>query len=76
MSKKLTARSVVSKKDKGLYADGGGLYLQISKWGTKAWVFRYTNGEHTKKGFLKQFEMGLGSVDSISLAKARDIAVE
>ena len=76
MGGQLTARTVASKKDTGRYADGGGLYLQISKFGTKAWIFRYTTGERTGKGYLKQFEMGLGSYPAISLATARDAVIE
>lgn len=26
----------------GHYRDGNGLYLQVSKWGTKSWVFKFT----------------------------------
>lgn len=76
MGGQLTARSVASKKDTGRYSDGDGLYLQISKFGTKAWIFRYTTGERTEKGYLKQFEMGLGPYPNVSLAGARDIVIE
>jgi integrase len=45
-------------------ADGGGLYLQVSAYGTKSWEFRYQlNGERKC--------VGLGSVDTFSLAEAR-----
>jgi hypothetical protein len=60
---KLTARSVAAATKKGRYADGGGLYLVVSKSGSKSWAFRYTrNG--------KAHEKGLGSAD-LSLADAR-----
>lgn len=51
----------------GHYSDGGGLYLQVSKWGTRSWVFKYTPLGHGKaRG------MGLGPfVEVESLAKAR-----
>ena len=64
---KLTALAVTRKKKPGHYGDGGGLWLQISRSGTKSWVFRYTlNG--------KSREMGLGAVHTVSLAEAREAA--
>lgn len=65
----MTARKVESLAGRGRYADGGGLVLQISRWATKAWVFRYErNG--------RERHMGLGSVDTLSLAEARERARE
>ena len=55
--------------DKGLHADGGGLYLRVSPTGSRAWVFI-----HTKAG--KRSELGLGSANAISLAAARAKASE
>lgn len=63
---RLTARGVQTKKTPGYYADGAGLYLQVSKSGTKSWVFIYM-----LKG--KSREMGLGSVSRVTLAKAREL---
>jgi integrase len=58
----------VSKTDKpGRYSDGGGLYLQVSKWGTKAWLFRYMLDRRPR-------EMGLGSLSAFSLKEARERA--
>ena len=56
----------VNKKDlaPGLYGDGDGLYLQVSKLNTKAWVFRYMIAGTARK-------MGLGSIDRVSLSDAR-----
>src|SRR4029077_13571891 len=51
----------------GYYGDGGGLFLQISRFGTASWVFRYRVA-----GRLR--EMGLGSLDTIGLAYARERA--
>jgi integrase len=51
----------------GRHADGGGLYLQISKWDTKAWLFRYERDGRER-------QMGLGPIDLVSLAEARDRA--
>jgi integrase len=66
---RLSSRAVATLAERGRYADGGGLYLQISAYGTKAWVSRYTlNGESR--------EMGLGSLNTVSLAEAREAARE
>lgn len=64
---KLTAKSVASKKKSGYYLDGNGLYLQISDSGSKSWVLRFM-----LKGRAR--EMGLGSVTTVSLEKARTLA--
>ncbi|MBL6864049.1 MAG: tyrosine-type recombinase/integrase [Rhodospirillales bacterium] len=64
---KLSARRVASERNKGRYADGGGLYLQVQGPSTKSWAFRYTlNG--------KSRQMGLGSVNALSLSEARERA--
>jgi len=49
------------------YYSGGGLFLQISRFGAASWVFRYR-----VRGRLR--EMGLGSLDTIGLADARERA--
>ncbi len=64
---KLTALKVSRLTDTGRYADGGGLYLQVSKWGTKAWVFRYMKDGRSRW-------MGLGDIATFSLKEARDRA--
>jgi len=51
-------------KEPGRYGDGGGLWLQVSKQGTKAWIFRF-------KIAGRERQMGLGSAGSVSLAEAR-----
>lgn len=67
MSGKLTAVEVKKLGKPGRYGDGGGLWLQVSQWGTKAWLFRYAiNG--------KERQMGLGSIDTFTLAEARERA--
>lgn len=64
LSNQLSVLKVKSLKKTGRYADGAGLYLQISKWGTKSWIYRYQlNG--------KRREMGLGSINDFSLVEAR-----
>ena len=47
------------------------MYLQVARSGTKSWLFRYKSPVTAK-----QREMGLGSLNLVSLAAARDIAVE
>ena len=65
---RLNSLKVNSTVKPGYYGDGGGLYLQISQFGTKSWVFRFT--------LHKKREMGLGPVNDISLKKAREISQE
>ena len=67
---KLSPLAVAAKKEAGYYGDGLGLYLQVSKSGSKSWIFRYK--------FAKQsHEIGLGSVsDKNNLARAREKAKE
>jgi integrase len=62
----LTAKGVegMTAENKGYHHDGEGLYLQVSKSGSKSWVFRYKRGG-------KRRDMGLGSYPTVSLAKAR-----
>src|ERR1700716_3322164 len=52
----------------GLHGDGGGLWLQVTPNGRgRSWIFRYRfNG--------RDREMGLGSLDTIGLADAREYA--
>jgi integrase len=58
----------------GMYADGGCLYLQVTptkdgKRFNRSWIFRYR-----VNGRLR--DMGLGSVDTLSLSEARERARE
>jgi integrase len=53
----------------GRYAVGHGAYLQIAAGGTRSWLFRYRVGD-------QQHHMGLGSCDYLSLAEARDRAID
>ena len=41
---KLTARTVSTAKAQGRHSDGGGLYLVITKTGSKQWVLVVTPG--------------------------------
>ena len=57
----------------GMHADGGGLYLQVTKTVAgqlnKSWLFRYSVGGRER-------QMGLGSLTEVKLADARDRAVK
>jgi len=68
-SAKLNALAVQRAKTPGLYGDGAGLYLRVSKSGTKSWAFRYMLNGHAH-------EMGLGSCSLRSLSEARARALE
>lgn len=65
---KLTPLMIKNLDKKG--GDGRGLWLQVSKWGTKSWLFRYMIDGRAR-------EMGLGPVSlqkhdgGVSLAEAR-----
>jgi integrase len=48
-----------------MIADGRGLYLRTTISGAKGWIFRYQIAG-------QRHDMGLGSIDDISLAEARD----
>lgn len=61
---KLTPFTIRNATKAGYYGDGLGLWLQVSKWGSKSWVFRYE-----RQG--KRRELGLGPVHTFSLAEAR-----
>lgn len=54
-------------KEPGRHADGGNLYLNVTKSGARSWVFLY-------KLAGRQREMGLGSALDVNLAKARVLA--
>lgn len=56
-----------SRAEPGRHADGDGLYLVIDQNGGKRWVFLYRLAGRRR-------EMGLGSLRTISLAKARELA--
>jgi integrase len=52
----------------GRYGDGNGLYLQVTARGSKSWIFSF------KRNKAKRRQMGLGSVEMVTLAEARDLA--
>ncbi|HKM71547.1 MAG TPA: integrase arm-type DNA-binding domain-containing protein [Stellaceae bacterium] len=66
---KLTALAITQAKRRGYYGDGGGLFLQVSASGAKSWVFRFKESTRLR-------EMGLGPTHTVSLAEARQKALE
>ncbi len=66
---RLSARTVATKKRPGLHGDGGGLYLQIARGGTKTWIFRYRSPVTKKARY-----MGLGALHAVGLPDAREKA--
>jgi integrase len=66
---RLSALQVTKLAKPGLYGDGGGLTLQITATGAKSWLFRYMVAG-------KPFGMGLGPTHTVSLAEARQKALE
>jgi integrase len=54
-------------------SDGAGLYLKVDTSGAKRWVFLW---ERKANGKRMQREAGLGSVQAVTLARAREKAAE
>lgn len=69
--KDLSAINCKNLKDPGFHRVSKGLYLKVTKAGTKSWVFRY---RERKTGKLK--DMGLGAYPAVTLSVARDRVVD
>jgi integrase len=63
--KKLSALGV-KNAGPGVHADGGSLYLSVSKSGSRRWLYRYRSGARVK-------DLGLGDAAVIGLADARTL---
>lgn len=61
---KLTPEFIATVDKPGMYPDGLGLYLQVSKWQTKSWLFRYQRHSRLRS-------LGLGATHTITLLEAR-----
>lgn len=72
--KNLSPLAVERQKKRGMFADGRGLYLCVNEKGGKSWIYRYSI--IGKKGQKVRREMGLGAYPAVSLADARDKAIE
>jgi integrase len=63
----------VNNAQVGMHADGGGLYLQVTKTASgqlnKSWLYRYSVGRRER-------QMGLGSLANVKLLDARRKAAE
>ncbi len=78
---RLSQTFVAKHTTPGLYGDGNGLYLQIApgtaeddlEYVTKSWIFRYAVGTGKEK---RERKMGLGPYPLVSLAVAREMAIE
>jgi Arm DNA-binding domain len=66
---KLTALAVTRANKRGMYGDGGGLYLQVARGKSKSWILRFKAGGKTR-------HLGLGPVHTVGLAEARLRAAE
>jgi integrase len=64
---RLSPRKVATETKPGRHADGGGLYLVVDRSGAKRWAFLFRWQKKLK-------EMGLGGVNAVPLAKARELA--
>jgi integrase len=64
---KVTA--IIRAAKPGYNSDGAGLFLQVSRYGSASWVWRYRAGGRVR-------EYGLGSAKVIGLADARQLAAE
>src|SRR6516165_10582005 len=65
---RLTALKVQRAKAPGMYADGGGLYLQVTERGA-SWIYRYMLNKRAR-------EMGLGPRALFGLSEARAKALD
>jgi integrase len=65
---RLTALKVARAKTPGMYADGGGLYLQVTERGA-SWILRYMLDKRAR-------EMGLGPLALFGLSDARAKALD
>jgi integrase len=66
---RLSATKVRALKEPGRYADGNGLYLVVDPSGAKRWMLRTV--VHGKRR-----DIGLGGLSLVSLAEARERAIE
>jgi hypothetical protein len=69
------AAASLKRNKVGLFADGGGLYLQVTKAAdgrnvNRSWLFRFKTGPN------KDRWMGLGPAHTISLSEAREAALQ
>jgi integrase len=66
---RLSAADIGKANRRGLYGDGGGLFLQIAANGSRSWLFRYSRNDRAR-------HIGLGATHAVSIAEAREKARE
>lgn len=69
MARMISARGVAAIKAPGMHAIGDGLYISVSPSGSRSWILRTR-----VKGQTARVEIGLGSLDAVELAEARQWA--
>lgn len=82
---RLTKKDIDRASKRRKYSDGRGLFLSVSKSGSKTWSFCYrfpdpskdaTGPDGTVKRGYREREMSLGSIDFMDVDEARDRCVE
>ncbi len=69
MAGKLTVKKITALNAPGMFGDGATLYLNVAAGGSKSWVQRLTiNGQ--------RHDIGLGGYPVVTLADARDAALD
>ena len=84
MARLLTDREIAENQKPGLHRAGEtmGLWINVTKSGTRSWVFRYTplnaevRGSGTTAGRKKPRSMGLGRFPDIDLSSASEMAIK
>jgi integrase len=69
---KLSASAIAKLKKRGAYSDGGNLWIQVNREGTdgRSWIFRWMD-----RVTGKYRSIGLGSLRTVSIDKARELAL-
>ena len=62
----IRAATSIKRPKPGMHADGLGLYLHVIDSGAASWIFRWKRDGRTR-------DMGLGSLDDVTLAEAREL---
>jgi integrase len=77
---RLTGVKVQQVRNRGLYADGGGLHLQVTLGVdgsiNKSWLFRFSIRDASKRRGRRERWMGMGSIGTVSLVDARAAALD
>lgn len=67
----------IKKYTKGRYADGGGLFLNVTASGSRSWVLSWKGKNWiTATNKHGRREMGLGAFSLVSLSEARTLAIK